>query len=80
MAKDHKTAVVMPEDEWFKLCAKQCRDRRKQHGGTRAECVDEHDCGVCPECASDAIACVPAKYRTTPERAANFDILPGCSS
>jgi len=72
-----KTSVVMPEDEWFKLCAKQCRARRKQYGGTRADCLEEFACGVCPECADDAIDRAPAKYRTTKAEADLYDSLPG---
>jgi hypothetical protein len=68
-------AFVMPEDEWFKLCARACRVRRKEHGNDRAYCA-EHD-GICPECASDAARAVPAKYRTTEQRAATFGLLPG---
>lgn len=66
---------VMPEDEWFKLCTRACRVRRKEHGNDRGYC-EEHD-GICPECASDAARAVPAKYRTTEQRAATFDLLPG---
>lgn len=77
MAKVAKTAIVMPEDEWFKLCAKQCRARRKEHGGTRQECLDEYENGICPECASDAHRAAPDKYRTTPEVAEGYDLLPG---
>jgi hypothetical protein len=73
-----KTAVVMPEDEWFKLCAKQCRARRKQYGYDRSYCEEQN--GICPECAADAIVRAPAKYRTTPEIAETYDRLPGCSS
>ncbi|MBA9067484.1 hypothetical protein FHR71_001214 [Methylobacterium sp. RAS18] len=71
------TAVVMPEDEWFKLCSKQCRARRKQYGGTRRECLDEFDYGICAECADDALRAAPKKYRTTAENAAHYDPLPG---
>ena len=67
----------MPEDEWFKLCAKQCRARRKDYGGTRQACLDEFECGICDECAYDAHRAAPAKYRTTPEVAAEYDPLPG---
>jgi hypothetical protein len=70
----------MPEDVWFKLCDKQCRERRKIFGGTKAECLEEYDCGICPECADDAIVDAPAKYRTTGERAATFVSLPGTES
>lgn len=69
------SAFVMPEDEWFKLCARACRVRRKEHGNDRGYC-EEHD-GICPECASDAARAAPAKYRTTEQRAATLDLLPG---
>lgn len=72
------TTIVMPEEDWFKLCAKQCKARRNQHGDDKDYC-DEHD-GICPECVDDTLAAAPAKYRTTDERAANFDTLPGCQS
>lgn len=72
MADKH---FVMPEDAWFKLCAKQCRTRRKEYGNDRDYCK-EHD-GICPECAADAAANVPAKYFTTPEAAASHGRLPG---
>jgi hypothetical protein len=75
-----KSAVVMPEDVWFKLCEKHCRARRKEYGGTRQECLEEYDCGICQECASDAIERAPARYRTTPEEAALYGNLPGCCS
>jgi hypothetical protein len=67
----------MPEDEWFKLCAKQCKARRKQYGYKLRDCRDENENGICSECASDASKCVPKKFHTTPQRAAQHDTLPG---
>lgn len=68
-------SIIMPEDEWLKLCARQCRARRKEYGNDRSYC-EEHD-GICPECASDALWAAPKKYRTTPEQADLADRLPG---
>jgi hypothetical protein len=70
-------SFVMYEEDWFKLCAKLCKARRKQYGYKLKDCRDENECGICPECASEAAASVPKKYRTTPERAAHYDTLPG---
>jgi hypothetical protein len=71
------TYVVMPEDVWFKLCKKICKARRKQYGYKLRDCQEENECGICPECASDAIEEAPAQYRTTKERAESYDRLPG---
>jgi hypothetical protein len=78
MSNDQNTAVVMSESEWFKLCSRMCKARRKKYGEDQQYC-EEHS-GICPECADDALAAAPAKYRTTDERAANFDTLQGCQS
>lgn len=69
-------SFVMYEEDWIKLCAKQCKARQKQWGPDPDYC-DEHN-GICPECADDAAARVPKKYHTTPEEAARHDRLPGC--
>lgn len=70
---------VMFEEDWLKLCVKQCRARRKQYGGTREACIAENDCGVCPECFDDAALRVPAQYHTDKQIADAHDPLPGAS-